>query len=256
LNNHFSSKSDLTFDCEAKLGEWRDERLRIDRELDFDRSNAEEKLKNWASLLDSFKSNSVWACTTKCFSGTTYDKKVTKIKKKVSDRFSQGKKALNDSDFGMVHECLHIMELIHHYLSSHIDNVKKMCEDLRAEALRAFLKTCNKAQKILDGPANKESFGGIFLDYCGIVKHLPCILIIEEAKKAFALTNQVIHDTFVCDIKAIINTLLETFEFAELKKKICRQGNLVPSSPTGALCLMKESRLPNTWHVINGWKIY
>ena len=214
---------DLSFNSDSQLSEWREEKQKIDREMEFDGSIADVKLKEWKKQLDkldphsnSWKISKVLCAWT---SGTTYHGRVRQAKQKVADRFSQGKKALTDSNHLLLKECIEILDLIATHISKHVPDARKRSQELRQCAINSFLELCKKAQTVLQTPQKIKFQGDMFSDYRGYVLHVKCVMASNECKKALSLTNQLLHDALVGDI-IDVRSLLDSFTFNKVKAKL------------------------------------
>mmetsp|Transcript_1455 Transcript_1455/g.3038 ORF Transcript_1455/g.3038 Transcript_1455/m.3038 type:complete len:1794 (-) Transcript_1455:138-5519(-) len=217
--------SEIVVNCRTKLEEWRVEQRKIDYDMDFGGKNAEVKIKSWASLLNKnnpTESNVIFKNISQFFNHRPlkiYDKKLEELKTKVCDRFNQGRKALKDSDYLMVQECIHTLGLINKYVGNHIPNANNRLSDLEKQVVVVFLDICKRAQIMLQCNTTRIQFKTLFLDYRSLVLHVPCVMQSHEADIAFRLTNQLAYENLVADIDEI-KDLLKSFDFSDLKKKI------------------------------------
>eukprot|EP00957_Ditylum_brightwellii_P122783 9362907-Ditylum_brightwellii.AAC.1 len=216
--------NELSFDCQRMIQEWKYEQRKIEDEMDFDRSNSEEKMKKWSSLMDGLdpKSEGLFTNLSRAWvqlkSGTTYHIKVRELHKKAIDRSSRGLKALENSDYRTLQECIDFLDLIDRNLGKHVPIASRESEASRQRALGFFLDICKKAHVIMESN-NRNDIEKIFKDYRDIVLNLPFITASDEGKKAFSLTNQLMHDALVKDISNM-KEYLESFDFAKFYSKV------------------------------------
>jgi len=213
--------SDLSFDSETQLEEWREEKQKIDREMEFDGNNADDKLGKWKILLDGLDPDSTNVLTRKYrqwSSGTTYQLKVQEVRRILDERFKQGNKALKEGNFSLLDESIRVLDLISHHLCRHIDNAEDLGKTLKDMTSKAFLRSCEKAQKVLQSDQIRQ-FEAMFMDYRGFVLQVPFVMASDESKKAFTLTNHLLHDAFVSEVN-IVSTMLQSFDYETLKSKV------------------------------------
>ena len=213
--------SDLSFDSETQLEEWREEKQKIDREMEFDGNNADDKLGKWKVLLDGLDPGNTNVCARtyrQWSSGTTYQLKVQEARRKLDERFKQGKKALKEGNFSLLNESIHVLDLISRHLRRHIADAGDRSKALKEMASKGFLQLCEKAQKVLQSDQIRQ-FETIFRDYRGLVLQVPFVMASDNSKKAFTLTNQLLRDALVSEINVVF-TMLQSFDYENLKSKV------------------------------------
>ena len=214
--------SDLTFNSAAQLNEWREEKRKMDCDMEFDGSDANDKLKQWKSLMDGLDPSATFTftrITRQWYSGTTYREKCREIARKIDDRFANGKKSLNDENHSLLYECIQVLDLIDFHVGKHVDGAGDMSRKLRELAVESFLALCKRAQNALQSAERKMQFEGMLDNYRGFVLNVPCVVESEECQKAFSLTNQLVHAALESDIKDITLMLAES-AYDKLKQKI------------------------------------
>lgn len=211
--------SELSFDCDSQLEEWREQKRKIDLEMEFDGGDMEEKVKRWEACLASLykKSNAWFFFLNNSENEEAYEKKRKELLGKAKDWFNRGMKALEYSDYIAAQESIHLLELMDQYLSNHITITT--CEELKKQAQKVFLTACKDLQTNVVLEARRSRFDGSFSDYRHLLLQVPCIISCIEARKAFIQTNKCIHDALSADISEIRQNL-ESFDFAKAKAKI------------------------------------
>ncbi len=229
LNRSLSSElkehiiaAELSFDSVSLLEEWQKKKQKIDRDMELDGADAEGKLKQWQNLLNQINPNSnyFWRKYRQWSEKTTYERKISEIRTKISEVNASGKKALNRSNYIQLRENIYILDLIEKYLKHHVSGAGEYSETLKKRAKETFLELCQGAQGVLQSK-KKQQFEGMFFDYRGLILDVPCVIESKECRKAFSLTNQLIHDALESDLKDI-NMLLDDFEYNALKSKIVK----------------------------------
>ncbi len=238
LKDHIDD-TQLSFNSTELLREWRDEKQKTDREMEFDRSNAEEKLRQWKTNMDRLdpSGNFIMRNLQQFVSGTTYRQKVREIGRIISERSTSGNKALKDGNHSLLDECIKILDLIHKHLGKHISHAGGCSKKMKQSAKERFLGICDRAQVVLQSE-NHIQFEALFADYRGLILYVPCVMEDVECQKAFSLINQLTHDALDSDVKKV-KKMLGDFAFDTLRKEIERArkfGNFVADHCT----LLKE----------------
>ncbi|KAL7561429.1 hypothetical protein ACA910_009286 [Epithemia clementina (nom. ined.)] len=220
LQDHVSL-ADLSIDCKARLEEWRTKKINYDRELNFERSDAEAKLDIWARSLDQLHPKSKWsiAAFLRFSSVSSYERLCHDLEVKISHFFAVGKASVQTSkDLQLAQENIALLDLISTKVGKHIATAAERLDQLKKVALDAFLSLCSEAQRSLESGGIRQ-FQRLFPDYRSFVVHVPYILSSTAGKEAFSATNKLVYqilDSKISDLKV----LLDSFEFLKIKEAI------------------------------------
>eukprot|EP00957_Ditylum_brightwellii_P122261 9323460-Ditylum_brightwellii.AAC.1 len=118
----------------------------------------------------------------------------------------------------MLQDCIDILDLTDRHLGKHIPIASRESESLKKRALGVFIDICKKAHVLLESD-NRNAIEKIFRDYRDSVLYLPFITASDEGKKAFHLTNQLMHDAIAKDISDL-KQFMESFDFAKFRSKV------------------------------------
>lgn len=212
-------ESDLSFKSSELLKELREAKNENDSDMEFDISNAEQKLIKWKDTLNRLdpSMNGIVSQTINQFrTGTTYTSKKSKISRIIVEKAKKAKRALEDSDHILFEQCIDLLDLIDSHLRTHVPISGNHCRNLQQMAKEQFLNYCKHAQELLQSDKPLQ-FRGIFSDYRGYAK-LKCVMIDGLCQTEFSATNQLVHTRLTNDINEI-HTLLDECKF----EKVCNE---------------------------------
>ena len=218
LQEHVSCK-DLKFDCTSQLEEWRSQRLKYDRELDFEGAEASESLDKWARSLD--RLHPTWWVPRffRAGSDSSYQRLCTSLEGKVWRCYDKGKVAITTTkDFVLAQECIGLLDMISNKVGKHIVTAAERREELKKVALDSFLRLCDEAQKELKAGGIKH-FQRLFPDYRSFVLHVPFTMSSDLGKQSFSSTNQLVFQILDSDLSDL-KKLLDSLEFPDIKQAI------------------------------------
>ncbi len=229
----------LSFNSGEKLKAWREEKRRIDCEMDFDGSDVEEKIRYWSTVMDKLdpSRNFVVRGINQIFLGESYKRRVDQIERIVSGRSDRGNKALKDGNYILTDECIKILDLVEDNLGKHVSHAGRYSRLLQQNARDMFVKVCDRARDVLQSE-NLMEIEVVFTEYRGLVLYTPCVMTDDECIKSFSLINQLIYNTLDRDIRNV-KQLIDEFAFESVHNEIIRArefGNFIADHCT----LLKE----------------
>lgn len=225
LNKHLNhmlvdhvNDSDLTFKSGDLLKEWKDLNQSKDPETEFDLTKREEEIVHWKARLNKLhpSNNSMFSWNT----GRTYKKKQSEIGRIINNSSKRGHKSLKDGDHTLLEDCIIILDLAKLHLKSHLPQCEKLSENLQNKAKTEFLNLCKTSHELLQSDKYLQ-FRGSFSDYRGFVVHVKCVLMNDECKKEYSLTNQLVHEKVTVNREEIIK-MFDNREFDKIHGMVVR----------------------------------